>query len=212
MSYYFTSKRLARRASIYWRQMSGPLLILATAGVIEMLERTPLALPNPPAILILIVVWIAFRGGMRSGLLSAVVSWLYIAYFFSMPAHVFHYTDENLRRVLVWFIIIPLMVVMVGTLHRRALQAVAQMHIQAHQLTQLAETQRRFQAERDYDSNFRLLFTNNPLPMWVYDVETLHFLEVNDAAMAHYGYTREEFLALRITDIRPLDDLPRLLE
>jgi len=61
-------------------------------------------------------------------------------------------------------------------------------------------------------AGFRLLFADNPQPMWIYDLETLHFLEVNEAATAHYGYTRDEFLALRITDIRPREDVPLLFE
>jgi two-component system, cell cycle sensor histidine kinase and response regulator CckA len=60
------------------------------------------------------------------------------------------------------------------------------------------------------EERFRLLFRDSPLPMWVYDVETLQFLEVNDAAIAHYGYTRAEFLQMRILDIRPPDDVDRL--
>lgn len=44
---------------------------------------------------------------------------------------------------------------------------------------------------------------NNPLPMWVYDPETLRFLEVNTAATVRYGYSRDESLTLRITDMRP---------
>ena len=48
--------------------------------------------------------------------------------------------------------------------------------------------------------------------MWVYDLATLRFLEVNDTAVARYGYSREEFLQLRITDIRPPEDIPRLRE
>ncbi|HLW47044.1 MAG TPA: ATP-binding protein [bacterium] len=55
------------------------------------------------------------------------------------------------------------------------------------------------------------MFANNPLPMWVYDLETLQFLEVNEAAIAQYGYSRAEFLAMRIADIRPSEDVPRLL-
>jgi PAS domain S-box-containing protein len=47
--------------------------------------------------------------------------------------------------------------------------------------------------------------------MWVYDLETLAFLEVNDAAVAKYGYRRDEFLGMRITDIRPPEDVPALL-
>jgi PAS domain S-box-containing protein len=57
---------------------------------------------------------------------------------------------------------------------------------------------------------FRLLFENNPVPMWVYDLATLAFLEVNSAAVAQYGYSREEFLRMRITDIRPPEELERM--
>jgi two-component system, cell cycle sensor histidine kinase and response regulator CckA len=62
------------------------------------------------------------------------------------------------------------------------------------------------------EAGFRLLFINNPQPMWVFDAETNRFLEVNRAAVAHYGYSRDEFLNMRITDIRPPEDVPRLLE
>jgi PAS domain-containing protein len=51
-------------------------------------------------------------------------------------------------------------------------------------------------------SRFRFLLANNPLPMRVYDSETLHFLEVNDAAIRHYAYARAEFFAMRITDLQ----------
>jgi PAS domain S-box-containing protein len=68
------------------------------------------------------------------------------------------------------------------------------------------------QAElQEREERFRLLFAANPLPMWVYDRETLAFLEVNDAAVAQYGYGRDEFLGMRITDIRPPEDVPEVL-
>lgn len=57
---------------------------------------------------------------------------------------------------------------------------------------------------------FRLLFATNPLPMWIYDLETLAFLEVNEAAVQHYGYSRREFLSMRLPDIRPPEEVPRL--
>ncbi|MGH2454650.1 MAG: PAS domain S-box protein [Candidatus Limnocylindria bacterium] len=60
-------------------------------------------------------------------------------------------------------------------------------------------------------ASFRVLFAANPLPMWVYDLETLAFLEVNEAAVAKYGYRRDEFLGMRLTDIRPPEDVPALL-
>jgi PAS domain S-box-containing protein len=55
------------------------------------------------------------------------------------------------------------------------------------------------------------LFKKNPYPMWMYDLNTLQFLTVNDAALALYGYSEAEFLALRITDIRPLEDAPAII-
>jgi PAS domain S-box-containing protein len=58
----------------------------------------------------------------------------------------------------------------------------------------------------------RLLFESNPLPLWIFDVETLRFLAVNDAAVARYGYTRAEFLGMTIKDIRPPEDVPALLK
>src|SRR5690349_1600759 len=58
---------------------------------------------------------------------------------------------------------------------------------------------------------YRLLFESNPQPMWVYDLETLRFLAVNDAAVRHYGYSRAEFLEMTLRDIRPAEDV-KLLE
>src|SRR2546425_743929 len=77
-------------------------------------------------------------------------------------------------------------------------------------LRDITEAKRAEEARRQSEASFRLLFTSNPLPMWVYDVATMSFLEVNAAAVAHYGYSREEFLAMRITDIRPPEEVPRL--
>lgn len=54
------------------------------------------------------------------------------------------------------------------------------------------------------------LFLFHPDPMWIYDLETLRFLDVNEAAIAKYGYSRPEFLAMTIADIRPSEDLPAL--
>ena len=68
------------------------------------------------------------------------------------------------------------------------------------------------QSLREQEAGFRKLFLENPQPMWVFDVEDYRFLEVNSAAIAHYGYTRREFLAMRVTDIRPADDLTPFVE
>jgi diguanylate cyclase (GGDEF)-like protein/PAS domain S-box-containing protein len=62
------------------------------------------------------------------------------------------------------------------------------------------------------EEQYRVLFESNPNPMWVYDSETLAFLAVNEATVAHYGYTREEFLCMSILDVRPAEDIPSVLE
>lgn len=82
--------------------------------------------------------------------------------------------------------------------------------------TKLAEdVSRRRAAELallDREASFHALFSANPLPMWVYARESLAFLEVNQAAIEHYGYSRDEFRSMRITDIRPAEDVPLLTE
>jgi PAS domain S-box-containing protein len=70
----------------------------------------------------------------------------------------------------------------------------------------ITERKRAEEALRESEVSFRLLFAGNPVSMWVYDLETLKFMEVNDAAVSHYGYSREEFLSMRLADIRPADD------
>ncbi|HLZ06863.1 MAG TPA: EAL domain-containing protein [Bradyrhizobium sp.] len=56
------------------------------------------------------------------------------------------------------------------------------------------------------EASFRLLFDHNPMPMWVFDVETTRFLGVNDAAVQHYGYSRAKFLDMKLQEIWPQDE------
>ncbi|MCB0049427.1 MAG: GAF domain-containing protein, partial [Caldilinea sp.] len=62
------------------------------------------------------------------------------------------------------------------------------------------------------EAQYRMLYAANPVPMWVYDLENYRFLDVNEAAEAQYGYTRGEFLRMRVHDIRPAEELARLEE
>ena len=80
-----------------------------------------------------------------------------------------------------------------------------------HDITGSKRSEERFEnAMRESEAEYRLLFEANPNPMWVYDLETLAFLAVNDAATQSYGYSRDEFLGMTIKDIRPPEELPRL--
>ncbi|MGA4579548.1 PAS domain S-box protein [Limisphaera sp. VF-2] len=62
------------------------------------------------------------------------------------------------------------------------------------------------------DQELVTYMAEHPDPMWVYDVQTCRFLEVNPAAVRHYGYSRDEFLQMSLFDIRPEEDWPGLAE
>lgn len=69
------------------------------------------------------------------------------------------------------------------------------------------------QTEKDLqesENRYRRLFESNPLAMYIYDVRTLRIMEVNEAFVARYGYSRDEILKHTIKDIRPDDELDRL--
>lgn len=62
------------------------------------------------------------------------------------------------------------------------------------------------------EKQYRSFFDDNPSPMWIYDSNTLFFTAVNDAAVSHYGYSRDEFKKMKITDIRPSADSGKVID
>lgn len=80
-----------------------------------------------------------------------------------------------------------------------------------HEKTLREEQRQAVAAWRDSEGYYRQLFEANPHAMWVYDLETLAILAVNEAAVHTYGYRREEFMAMTLKDLHPLEDIPALL-
>ncbi len=80
--------------------------------------------------------------------------------------------------------------------------------ITAVDITQRKQTE---QALKESEEKYRFLFDSNPQPMYIFDINTFEFLEVNNAAVEHYGYSRAEFLSMTLMDIRPAGDIDALL-
>jgi PAS domain S-box-containing protein len=77
---------------------------------------------------------------------------------------------------------------------------------------EVAERQRHNELLTDSEGHYKSLFYNNPSPMWIFDADTLAFLQVNEAAIRRYGYTREEFAGMTLRDIRPAEHVNTLLK
>ncbi len=87
----------------------------------------------------------------------------------------------------------------------------AQLEAKVRELEQVIDEHNRVKSVlQDSEERYRSLFESNPHPMWVYDIESLSFLAVNDAAIQNYGYSRDEFLSMTIKEIRPPEDIPAL--
>jgi two-component system cell cycle sensor histidine kinase/response regulator CckA len=367
------AERLPSRAD--WarigRSVRGPLLTLATAIVFDVLARNGLPIAHPFPFLMLTVIYSAYRGGLRPGLISAVLAFLYAIHFLSEPGSILRYTPANAYSLLAFGLILPVTVAMAARVHEAAqraraiqlsraeververrlaffaeanatlassldymltlrnlarlivptladwcaihvasehgnLQFVSGAHrdpakdllvralceygsgrppfgpaqrrsdlsdvteemlrANAEDAEQLklfralnptaflrvpmlargrsvgtitlvvgSESGRRYdtgdlrfaeelasraalavdnatlyRAAQEADERYGMLFESNPQPMWVFDVDTLAFLEVNDAAVRHYGYSREEFLSMTIMDLLPPENVPSL--
>ena len=110
----------------------------------------------------------------------------------------------TLQNFVIWVLALVLATVSLGgaILAGRRLR---QLRMQAQHETLAAQA-----AQQRSEARFRHFFDDNPAPMWVYDPRDGRFLEVNDAVLRQYGYTREEFLGMTIFDICPPQEAARL--
>ncbi|AFL85135.1 PAS domain S-box [Belliella baltica DSM 15883] len=76
-------------------------------------------------------------------------------------------------------------------------------------ITYSIERKKVFNQLEDSEKRYRELFQLSPLPMYVFDKSSFRFLDVNKAAISHYGYSKEEFLSMTVFDIRPVDEIER---
>lgn len=192
----------SRDRVVRWSRRRGleATLVLLSVGVAGLLVFGGglfiAGLPNYPIAFLSIppLVWTAFRFGPREAatvilVLSSIATWGTVRGFgpFALGSQ-----NESLLLLQAFMATIAGMTVPVAA---------------------VVSERRRFRAAlQDSELAYRAMFESNPHPMWVVDRETFRFLAVNDAAVAHYGYAREEFLAMTVLDLRPPEDVLRVRE
>ena len=189
------ARRIVRRL---WPRFGGALLTVCAAVVLEVLSGTALRIPNPPAILLMTTVYATFSGGLKSGLTSAALSWFYLAYFFDNPGPGLAYTGDNLRRLVIWAISLPAIVVMIGTLKRRVECASDEILRRERDRSGALETA--LAERRRSEESLRALFDRNLAGMFRSRRDG-RLLECNAAFVRLLGYrSRDDVLAHNAKD------------
>jgi hypothetical protein len=193
-------------------------LLISTAVVVGLEIAAMLVghIPNSSVIFSIIIVFLTLTRGTPAGLVCGAVTLLYVCWRALWPDQ--ELTADEATRLTVVALAIPGLTLLTSVLRRRSEQAIAvlrsEISTRLRNESQLrAEIAARIEVEealRRTEAEYRNLFEHNPNPMWIFDRETLRFLAVNDVAVTHYGYTRDQFLAMTIADIRPPEDVPLL--
>ncbi len=165
---------LALIRSTNWSRVGGPALTALTAGLLGFLSSHGVPPQNSASLMIVVVVFSAFAGGLRPGLTSAGIAWIYFSLAFSIPGRPFSYEADELKRVVVLAAITPAVVVMVGVLHRRSTDLVA---------AQLRESEQRFKAFMD----------NSPAVAWIKD-EQARYVYVNTPFELTFNVRQNELI------------------
>ena len=176
------------------RRLAGPALTLALALLIEGLRGTPLRISNPPALLILAIVFTGFSGGLLPALAGALIAWTYTTYFFMESGPSPHFEDD-VRRVAAWAVTMPLTAWMVGVLNRRAASALARAKLAAMERTQVEALRHSEDALRDSEARFRTFVDHAADAFFLQDTDDSgRILDVNQHACESLGYAREELI------------------
>lgn len=122
------------------------------------------------------------------------------------PVHWFYYTSSLL------FINLMCLLLIQRIIRRLEKIIIIESELQGQLADEALEVKTLTHKLKESEDYYRYLFAANPSPMWVFDTESLRFLQVNDAAMKLYGYSREEFMEMTIDEIRPDEEVRDLLD
>ena len=178
-------EKLSKRRGKWWsgNRLEGPAQIGSLAVAIWVSFFGPWqAIIHSKFLIVLPLVWIIMRRGLSGG----VVCWLAVNAALMACAWLARLDGNQIVDLQVFMVVASASTLLLGSL-----------------ASSRRRTERQLAASEE---RYRLLFENSPHPMWVYDRSTLRFLDVNQAAVGQYGYTRAEFLGLTLKDIRPPQD------
>lgn len=185
--------------------------ILATLGLIaaiEILSQTAFHIPNAGPVTLLAVVYATYTGGTRTGLVSAALALIYMAWNFSNPGEPFHFSPFNFNRLMVLLMIAPLMAIMVGALRRRSRlyekTAAANTALQA----EVAERKALEQKHRELLQYQRALLDGIAERAWLKDAEG-RYLAVNRNFADLAGLSPDQMIGKTAADILPPDAVHR---
>ena len=155
--------------TVFKPSLIGPLLSLLVAALIEAFSRTIYPIPNPPAILLITVVFSAFHGGLRAGLLSALIAWLYFVHAFAIPGEPLNYTRADQLRVLIWGIATPLIAAMTGLLKNSAQRALKLERVNAALETRVAAREHAARVLEEKEKRLLSILESLPVGVWLID-------------------------------------------
>lgn len=171
-----------------FRYVLGPLLVLIAAILVFYTDGTPFYMPNPAAILVLIVIISCFYGGLAPGLLTAFCAWVYLGFFFSEDGVL---TDEAGRRILMWAISLPSMAILVGVLKNKS---------EAFFTREIKERTLREEELRNNEERIRAILNSANDAFIAIDSQS-YIREWNPQAEKTFGWTREEVLGKTLPSI-----------
>ena len=189
------SKPLAER-----RWWLGILVTALAVGLCELLSAQVFQIPNPPAILLIAVVFAAYYGGLTAGVASAMIAWLYVAYFFSLHGAPFRYAGNDLARVLTWAVAMPAIAVMTGLLQRRTVRQFNAEKANAIAAASLTERGAAITELRASHEELRLVTENTPMSISFYD-QHLRCAYANQSYARWLGVSLDSIIGKSIREI-----------
>ena len=173
---------------------------LLAAALLEVLSSQMYFTPNPPALLLIAVVFAAFQGGMGAGLTTSAIALLYLAHFYALPDQPLHYGGDDLWMVLTWGAAMPAISIMTGLLRRRAERQFETQLGDAVMTAHLSDiTATNAELHKSHE-RLRLVTENIPMHVAFYD-EATRCRYANPSYARWLGLELEQMLGMKASDI-----------